>query len=58
MKADALFAKMRNQKNHFAVVLDEYGGMCGVITITDLVEQLVGTSMWTKRLQIRPNWND
>ena len=42
MKADALFAKMRNQKNHFAVVLDEYGGMCGVITITDLVEQLVG----------------
>ena len=42
MKADALFAKMRNQKNHFAVVLDEYGGMCGVITITDLVEQLEG----------------
>jgi putative hemolysin len=42
MKADSLFEKMKNMKNHFAVVLDEYGGMCGIITITDLLEQLVG----------------
>ncbi|NLZ45919.1 MAG: DUF21 domain-containing protein, partial [Clostridiales bacterium] len=43
MKADKLFKKMKDDRdNQFAVVLDEYGGMNGVITITDLVEQLVG----------------
>lgn len=44
MKADQLFTKMQARKaDHFAVVLDEYGGMNGIITITDLVEQLVGS---------------
>ncbi len=42
LKADQLFSKMKRHADHFAVVLDEYGGMCGIITITDLVEQLVG----------------
>lgn len=42
MKADQLFTKMKRNSGHFAVVLDEYGGMCGIITITDLVQQLVG----------------
>ena len=42
LKADQLFGKMKRHADHFAVVLDEYGGMCGIITVTDLVEQLVG----------------
>jgi len=40
--ADVLFANMKKSRNHFAVVLDEYGGMSGVITINDLLEELVG----------------
>lgn len=42
VKADVLFKNMKNTHNPFAVVLDEYGGMCGVITINDLVGELVG----------------
>ncbi len=42
VKADVLFRNMKISRNHFAVVLDEYGGMSGIITINDLLEQLVG----------------
>ena len=42
IKADTLFHNMKKEKVSFAVVLDEYGGMAGIITIHDLVEQLVG----------------
>lgn len=42
VKADILFKNMKSTHNHFAVVLDEYGGMCGVISVNDLVEELVG----------------
>lgn len=42
IKADRLFANMKKGRRTMAVVLDEYGGMMGVITIKDLVEQLVG----------------
>ena len=29
-------------RNHFVVVVDEYGGMSGIITMNDLLEELVG----------------
>ncbi len=40
--ADVLFKQMKSSHNHFAVVLDEYGGMAGIVTMNDLLEQLVG----------------
>ncbi|MEG2929525.1 MAG: hemolysin family protein [Oscillospiraceae bacterium] len=40
--ADVLFAQMKNSHNYFSVVLDEYGGMAGIVTMNDLLEQLVG----------------
>jgi len=42
IKADVLFRNMKKEKNTMAVVLDEYGGVTGIVTINDLVEQLVG----------------
>ena len=42
VKADTLFRNMKKEKQTMAVVLNEYGGMIGIITINDLVEQLVG----------------
>lgn len=42
IKADALLRSMKNSRCHFAIVLDNYGGMQGVITITDLLEQVMG----------------
>ena len=42
VKADILFRNMKTSHNRLAVVLDEYGGMCGIVTMNDLVELLVG----------------
>lgn len=42
VKADVLFRNMKHSHNSIAVVVDEYGGMVGIVTINDLVERLVG----------------
>lgn len=42
IRADVLFRQMKKTRNHFAVVLDEYGGVQGIVTMNDLLEQLVG----------------
>lgn len=41
-KADSLFRMMKESKIRFAVVVDEFGGTDGIITINDLIEQLIG----------------
>lgn len=40
--ADRLFRDMQAQKHHLAIVVDEYGGTAGVVTIEDLLEEIVG----------------
>lgn len=42
MPANTLFFKMQKAREHVAIVLDEFGGMDGIITIRDLLELLVG----------------
>lgn len=42
IKADVLFRNMKKNRIGMAVVLDEYGGMVGIVTLNDLIEQLVG----------------
>lgn len=42
VKADVLFKKMKQTRNHFSVILDEYGGVVGIVTMNDLLEQIVG----------------
>lgn len=42
VKADVLFRNMREKKESIAIVLDEYSGVCGIVTLTDLIECLIG----------------
>lgn len=42
MKADVLLKEMKIKKVYFAVLLDEYGGMTGVVTLHDIIETLLG----------------
>ena len=42
MKANSLFRKMQESREYFAVVIDEYGGMSGIVTLHDIMEALLG----------------
>jgi CBS domain containing-hemolysin-like protein len=41
-KADSLLQQMQLESNHLAMVVDEYGGIAGLVTLEDLLEELVG----------------
>lgn len=40
--ADSLFRELQSRKNHIAVLIDEYGGFSGIVTVEDLVEEVMG----------------
>jgi len=42
VRTHVLFARMKKSRNHFAVVVDEHGGLMGIVTMKDLLEELVG----------------
>ncbi|MDO4907102.1 HlyC/CorC family transporter [Neisseria sp.] len=39
---NALLKEFREQRNHMAVVVDEYGGISGLVTFEDIIEQIIG----------------
>ena len=41
-RADVVFKNMKLTKHSMAIVIDEYGGMTGIVTLSDLIEELVG----------------
>ena len=46
----ALLRTLRESKHHMAVVVDEYGGTAGIITLEDILEELVG-EIWMNMMK-------
>jgi Mg2+/Co2+ transporter CorC len=42
LPADALLKEMQARRQHMAIVVDEYGGTAGIVTIEDVLEEIVG----------------
>ena len=53
-KLPAVLEQLRQHKNHIAVVTDEYGGTFGIITMEDILEELVG-DIWDETDEIAPD---
>lgn len=51
MKISTLLKSMQRQKVHMAVVVDEYGGTLGIVTLEDILEELVG-EIWDEHDEI------
>ncbi len=60
-KVDDLFREFQSKRQHFAVVIDEYGIVSGVITMDDLLEEIVGKiadkkrEVWAEYKKVSPD---
>lgn len=54
VSADVLLRNMQKEKTHLAIVVDEYGGFSGVVSMDDLLEEIVGEIDDEKEEQLEP----
>ncbi len=57
MKLDDIMNQFRESQTHMAVVADEYGGISGIVTMEDVLEQLVG-EIWDENDDIVNDWQE
>ena len=57
MKLNAIMDEFRRRRTHMAVVADEYGGITGIVTMEDVLEQLVG-EIWDENDDIVNDWQE
>lgn len=57
MKLNAIMDEFRRRQTHMAVVADEYGGISGIVTMEDVLEQLVG-EIWDENDDIVNDWQE
>ena len=57
MKLNAIMDEFRSRRTHLAVVADEYGGITGIVTMEDVLEQLVG-EIWDENDDIVNDWQE
>lgn len=56
MLIDELLRNMQSKKRHMAVVTDDYGGVMGIVTIEDILEELVG-EIWDEDDEVKDTFN-
>lgn len=56
MRLDVIIAEFRKQKNQIAIVVDEYGGTSGILTLENIIEAVFGRFQDQNELQATPQW--